>query len=106
FNKIAYQPKNIPEYEKGKPIILSGIEEANRGHDQRVYDLLKDDYYFERYKLREWWAPDEGKFWSAPFGEKVNMLWKRFIYRDVWNDLGSYDFVVYIRKDLKEFWQQ
>lgn len=106
FNKIAYQPKNIPEYEKGKPLILSGIEEANRGHDQRVFDLLKDEYYFERYKLREWWAPDEGKFWSAPLGEKINMLWKRFIYRDVWNELGSYDFVVYIRKDLKEFWQQ
>ncbi len=106
FNKIAYQPKNIPEYEKGKPLILSGIEEANRGHDQRVFDLLKDDYYYERYKLREWWAPDEGKFWSAPLGEKINMLWRRFIYRDVWNDLGSYDFVVYVRKDLKEFWQQ
>jgi len=106
FNKIAYQPKNIPEYEKGKPLILSGIEEANRGHDQRVFDLLKDDYYYERYKLREWWAPDEGKFWSAPLGEKINMLWRRFMYRDVWNDLGSYDFVVYVRKDLKEFWQQ
>ena len=25
FKKIAYQPKNIPEHEKGKPIILSGI---------------------------------------------------------------------------------
>ncbi|MCX8092989.1 MAG: TIGR03663 family protein [Candidatus Goldbacteria bacterium] len=106
FNRIAYQPKNIPEYEKGKPLILSGIEEANRGHDQRVFDLLKDEYYYERYKLREWWAPDEGKFWSAPLGEKINMLWRRFIYRDVWNDLGSYDFVVYVRKDLKEFWQQ
>ncbi|HDQ26267.1 MAG TPA: TIGR03663 family protein [bacterium] len=112
FKKIAYQPRNIPESEKGKPIILSGIEEAARGHDQRVYDLLKDEYYYERYKLRDWWAPDEKKWWSAPLlskpGQqgKIEMLWRRFMYREVWNDLGSYDFVVYIRKDLKEFWQQ
>jgi hypothetical protein len=32
------------------------------------------------------------------------MLWNRYIYRDVWNDLGSYDFVVYVRKDLMQYW--
>jgi len=106
YNKIAYQPKNIPENEKGKPLILSGIEEANRGHDQRVYELLKDDYVFTRYKLREWWAPDEKKWWGAKFSEKVRLLWERFMYRDVWNDLGSYDFVVYVRKDIAELWRQ
>lgn len=111
FKRIAYQPKNIPEYEKGKPLILSGIEEANRGHDQRVYDLLKDDYAYTRYKLREWWAPDEKKWWDAPLFSKPNqqgkieMLWRRFMYREVWNDLGSYDMVVYVRKDLEKFWR-
>lgn len=111
FKKIAYQPKNIPDHEKGKPIILSGIEEANRGHDQRVYDLLKDDYSVTRYKLREWWAPDEKKWWNAPLFSKPNqpgkieMMWDRFMYRSVWNDLGSYDMVVYIRKDLEKYWR-
>ncbi|OPZ65936.1 MAG: hypothetical protein BWY84_00358 [Candidatus Aerophobetes bacterium ADurb.Bin490] len=26
------------------------------------------------------------------------------MYRDVWNDLGSYDMVVYVRKDLEKYW--
>jgi uncharacterized protein (TIGR03663 family) len=126
FKKIAYDPKDIPMGELGKPIILSGIEEANPGHDQRVKDLLTGDtimlngksvkktpdqmYYYERYKLREWWAPDRDKWWKAPpFSQpgvpgKIEMLWKRFMYRDVWNDLGSYDFVVYVRKDLEKYW--
>jgi uncharacterized protein (TIGR03663 family) len=120
YKKIAYEPKNIPEYQLGKPLILSGIEEANPGHDQRVKDLLTGDtkvvngktvkkepneiYYCERYKLREWWAPDREKFNKASLSDKYTMLWKRFMYRDVWNDLGSYDFVVYVRKDLEKFW--
>ncbi len=104
YKKIAYEPKNVPEYQLGKPLILSGIEEANPGHDQRVKDLLSKDYYFERYKLREWWAPDENKWWKAPLGEKFTMLWKRFMYRDVWNELGSYDFVVYVKKEYEKYW--
>jgi hypothetical protein len=121
FNKIAYQPKNIPEFEMGKPLILSGIEEANQGHDQRVKDMLTSEtkvvngktvpklpteiYVPTRYKLREWWAPDHAKFNNAKFGEKVKMLYDRFMYRDVWNDLGSYDFIVYVRKDLEKYWR-
>jgi hypothetical protein len=121
FKKIAYQPKNIPEFEMGKPLILSGIEEANQGHDQRVKDMLTSEtkivngktvpklpteiYVYTRYKLREWWAPDENKFWKAKAGEKFKMLYDRFMYRDVWNELGSYDFVVYVRKDLEKYWR-
>jgi uncharacterized protein (TIGR03663 family) len=121
FNKIAYEPKNIPDFEMGKPLILSGIEEANQGHDQRVKDMLTSEtkvvngktvkklpteiYVYTRYKLREWWAPDEGKFWRAKLGDKFKMLYDRFMYRDVWNELGSYDFVVYVRKDLEQYWK-
>jgi len=121
FNKIAYEPKNIPDFEMGKPLILSGIEEANQGHDQRVKDMLTSEtkvvngktvkklpteiYVYTRYKLREWWAPDEGKFWRAKLGDKFKMLYDRFMYRDVWNELGSYDFVVYVRKDLEQYWR-
>ncbi len=114
FNKIAYHPKHIPAVEKEKnkaPIILSGIEEANKGHDRRVYELLTTPgedgtvYVPTRYKLREWWAPDENKWWDAPFSEKIEMLKNRLLYREVWNDLGSYDFVVYVRKDLEKYWR-
>jgi hypothetical protein len=121
FNKIAYEPKNIPDFEMGKPLILSGIEEANQGHDQRVKDMLTSEtkvvngktvkklpteiYVYTRYKLREWWAPDEGKFWRAKMGDKFKMLYDRFMYREVWNDLGSYDFVVYVRQDLEKYWR-
>jgi uncharacterized protein (TIGR03663 family) len=120
FKKIAYDPKNVPDGEIGKPVILSGIEEAAAGHDQDVRARLTKDtklpdgrvvsYVGTRYKLREWWAPDERKWWDAPmFSEqnrpgKFEMLWDRYIYREVWNDLGSYDFVVYVRKDLMQYW--
>jgi uncharacterized protein (TIGR03663 family) len=120
FNKIAYDPKNVPDSEIGKPIILSGIEEAAPGHDLDVRARLTKEtkmpdgsivsYVGTRYKLREWWAPDEKKWWDAPlFSQpnvpgKLEMLWNRFMYREVWNDLGSYDFVVYVRKDLMKYW--
>jgi uncharacterized protein (TIGR03663 family) len=121
FRKIAYDPKNVPENEMGKPLILSGIEEANQGHDQRVKDMLTSDtkivngktvkkdpkeiYIYTRYKLREWWAPDREKFWRATLGDKMKMLYDRFMYREVWNELGSYDFVVYVRQDLEKYWR-
>ncbi|MCE5299780.1 MAG: TIGR03663 family protein [Spirochaetia bacterium] len=106
FKKIAYEPKNIPESRIGSPIILSGIEEANAGHDLRVKEMLDKDYVATRYKLREWWAPDEKKWWEQmKFGEKMDWLWKRFMYRDVWNELGSYDMIVYVRRDLEKYWR-
>jgi len=110
YKKIAYPPKMIPDSDVGKAIIFSGIEEANAGHDAAVKAKLENDYVAFRYKLREWWAPDEKKWWSAPLFSapnkpgKIEMMWKRFMYRDVWNDLGSYDMVVYVRKDLEKYW--
>jgi uncharacterized protein (TIGR03663 family) len=120
YNKIAYDPKNVPDSEIGKPVILSGIEEAAPGHDLDVRARLTKDtkmpdgsivsYVGTRYKLREWWAPDEKKWWDAPLFSQTNvpgkleMLWNRYMYREVWNDLGSYDFVVYVRKDLMKYW--
>ena len=100
----------IPDGDVGKAIIFSGIEEANVGHDAAVKAKLENDYVAFRYKLREWWAPDERKWWSAPLFSspgkpgKIEMMWDRFMYRDVWNDLGSYDMVVYVRKDLEKYW--
>lgn len=105
FRRVAYPPKNIPESDVGKPIILSGIEEAAPGHDKRVKELLDPQYVGIRYKLREWWAPDVNKFMRASLRDKITMLWRRFMYREVWNELGSYDFVVYIRKDLEKYWR-
>ena len=68
--------------------------------------MLEEDYIYTRYKLREWWAPDEKKWWkNMKFSEKMGWLWKRFMYRDVWNELGSYDMVVYVRKDLEKYWR-
>jgi uncharacterized protein (TIGR03663 family) len=122
FKKIAYDPKDIPRGEMGKPLILSGIEEANQGHDERVRQMLTSDtkvddsgktvkkkpeeiYVYTRYKLREWWAPDREKFNKAGFGDQFKMLYDRFMYRDVWNDLGSYDFVVYVSQPLEKYWR-
>jgi len=120
FTRVAYPPKQIPDSDIGKPIILSGIEEAAAGHDATTKLRLTSDTKIEngrtvkktdkeiyvpfRYKMREWWAPDEARWWKAPLGEKISLLWKRFMYRDVWSDLGSYDFVVYVRKDLEKYW--
>jgi hypothetical protein len=124
FRKIAYDPKNVPESEMGKPIILSGIEEANQGHDERVKEMLTSDtkmdpatgkmvkkkpeeiYVYTRYKLREWWAPDRDKYNRATLGEQLKMLYDRFMYRDVWNDLGSYDFIVYVSQPLEKYWRE
>ncbi|MFP4466614.1 MAG: flippase activity-associated protein Agl23 [Candidatus Goldiibacteriota bacterium] len=107
YNNIAYPPRNIPKSAKGKKaIILSGIEEASRGHDERVRKMLEDEYVYQRFHLREWWAPDNNKWKNAPPGEKIKMLFDRVVYRDVWSPLGAYDFVVYVRKDIQKYWWQ
>ena len=63
-----------------------------RVHDKDTFDMLTGDYVTQsvngvnkqvkktsdtqyyvpyRYKLREWWAPDEPTWWKAPFNEKM-----------------------------------
>ncbi len=104
FKAVSY-PHPISEGDKGKPIILSGIEVAAPGHDDMVKQLLKDDYVGTRYKLREWWAPDVEAFKKFTLQEKISWLWKRYMYRDIWSPLGSYDFIVYVRKDLEKYFR-
>jgi len=104
FKAVSY-PHPISQGDKGKPLILSGIEVAAPGHDDMVKQLLSDQYIGYRYKLREWWAPDVDMFMKFSLGEKINWLWKRYIYRDVWSPLGSYDFMVYVRKDLDKYFK-
>ncbi|MEI7640316.1 MAG: flippase activity-associated protein Agl23 [bacterium] len=104
FKKVSY-PHPVTASDRGRPLILSGIEAAAAGHDEQVAALLKDGYVAYKYKLREWWAADENMFSNMSLKDKITALWKRFMYRDVWSPLGSYDFVVYVRKDLEKYWK-
>jgi uncharacterized protein (TIGR03663 family) len=82
------------------PIILSGVEMAAPGHDDRVAQLLAQDYVAQRYKLRVWWAPDAEAFFNDTFGGKMKKIWDLVVYRQPWSGLGSYDMIVYVRKDV------
>ncbi len=82
------------------PLIISGVEMAAPGHDDRVAELLAEKYIAQRYKLRVWWAPDAQAFFNDTLGGKLEKAWKLFMYREPWSGLGSYDMIVYVRKDV------
>jgi len=103
FKNVGY-PKFSPEQAEGSidknPVIITGVEMAAAGHDDRVAQLLAQDYIGQRYKLRVWWAPDGNAFFSDTFAGQLKKAWRLFLYREPWSGLGSYDMVVYVRKDV------
>jgi uncharacterized protein (TIGR03663 family) len=103
FTQVGY-PKFTANQAEGSieknPVILSGIEMAAPGHDDRVRVLLENDYVSQRYKLRVWWSPDKQLFLGDTLAGMAMKFWRLFMYREPWNGLGSYDMVVYVRKDL------
>ncbi len=103
FKFVGY-PKFTANQAEGtiekNPIIITGVEMAAPGHDERVAQLLAADYVAQRYKLRVWWAPDPNVILDDTLGGQLQKIWRLFIYREPWNGLGSYDMIVYIRKDV------
>lgn len=103
FKYVGYPKYSADTPEGGiekNPIILSGVEMAAPGHDDRVAQLLAQDYVAQRYKLRVWWAPDGNAFFNDTLGGKLKKAWRLFLYREPWSGLGSYDMIVYVRKDV------
>jgi predicted membrane-bound mannosyltransferase len=103
FKNVGY-PKYSSNQAEGtiekNPIIISGVEMAAPGHDERVAQLLAADYVAQRYKLRVWWAPDPNVILDDTLGGQIQKLWRYFMYREPWSGLGSYDMIVYVRKDV------
>ncbi len=104
FKHVGY-PKYTATQSEGSieknPLIISGVEAAAPGHDDRVAELLAEEYTAQRYKLRVWWSPDSNLFLNDTWAGKCKKAWKLFMYREPWSGLGSYDMIVYIRKDLE-----
>jgi uncharacterized protein (TIGR03663 family) len=103
FKNVGY-PKYSANQAEGtiekNPIIISGVEMAAPGHDERVAQLLAADYVAQRYKLRVWWAPDPNVLLDDSLGGQMQKLWRYFMYREPWSGLGSYDMIIYVRKDV------
>jgi uncharacterized protein (TIGR03663 family) len=103
FKYVGY-PKFTANQAEGSiektPLIITGVEMATPGHDERVAQLLAADYVAQRYKLRVWWAPDPNVIFDDTMGGQLQKIWRLFIYREPWNGLGSYDMIVYVRKDV------
>ena len=103
FKHVGYPKYSATQAEgtiEENPIIISGIEMAAPGHDDRVAELLAEKYIAQRYKLRVWWAPDSGMFLNDTFAGKAKKVWRLFMYKEPWSGLGSYDMIVYIRRDV------
>lgn len=107
FKYVGY-PKYTATQAEGtiekNPIIISGVEMAAPGHDDRVAQLLAEDYVAQRYKLRVWWAPDARAFFNDSWSGKLKKAWRLFFYKEPWSGLGSYDMIVYIRKDVEHLY--
>lgn len=76
-------------------------------HEQNIGPLLAGDYVSERYPLR-WWFPEENYRSLTPSTVLSNLtsmdslgkLARYYLYRDLSEPLGSYDFLLYVKKDL------
>lgn len=108
FKSVGY-PKYTSTQAQGtieeNPIIITGVEMAAPGHDDRMAELLAEKYVAQRYKLRVWWAPDARVFLNDTLAGKAKKAWRLFMYKEAWSGLGSYDMIVYVRKDVAYlFW--
>ncbi len=87
------------------PIVLVGMENS---HDTQVKQLLGSKYVSQRYRLR-WWFPEDTTYRGLTPGiilsglanaQDRSKLWRYLIYRETPTELGSTDFVVFVRRDL------
>lgn len=104
FDKIGY-PATITATSNEEIILIA------KDSDARMKPILKD-YVGEQYTLRWWWLVDLSnwhdnkanqtnyfKFWTSP------ELWKWIFTRQVWSIKGTYDGMLYVRKDkAQEVW--
>jgi len=74
--------------QSGAPVIIAAWE--NR---EAVNRVLGRRYIAERYKLREWWN-------STVEDRSLRRLWRFYFYREPLSPLGSYDVLLYVRRDL------
>lgn len=87
------------------PIVLVGME---NNHDTQVKAVLGSKYISQRYRLR-WWFPEDTTYRGLTPGiilsgltnaQDRTKLWRYLIYRETPTELGSTDFVVFVRRDL------
>jgi uncharacterized protein (TIGR03663 family) len=87
------------------PVVLTGME---NGRDTQMKQQLGSKYVSQRYRLR-WWFPEDTTYRNLSFGGIVqglldsknrNKLWRYLIYRETPSDLGSTDFIMFVRRDL------
>lgn len=87
------------------PVVLTGME---NGRDTQMKQQLGSKYVSQRYRLR-WWFPEDTTYRNLSFntiiqglldGNSRNKLWRYLMYRETPSDLGSTDFVMFVRRDL------
>ena len=107
FRFVGYPRFKLTDKEEDivkHPVILSGIEIADTGHDDHVAKLLASNYVSHRYRLRVWWSPDWDAFFKDSLLGKISKVWRLFAYREPWNPIGSYDMMVFIRRDVEHLY--
>jgi uncharacterized protein (TIGR03663 family) len=87
------------------PVILTGVD---NGRDQQMQQLLGSKYVAQRYRLR-WWFPEDTTYRGlTPVGivqdllnaQDRTKLWQFLMYRQTPSELGSTDFMLFVRRDL------
>ncbi len=87
------------------PVVLAGME---NGRDAQLKQVLGAKYVSQRYRLR-WWFPEDTTYRGLTPGNIVasllnpqdrTRLWRFLLYRETPSDLGSTDFVLFVRRDL------
>jgi uncharacterized protein (TIGR03663 family) len=87
------------------PVVLTGME---NGRDTQMKQQLGSKYVSQRFRLR-WWFPEDTTYRNLSvtgivqglLDAKVRTkLWRYLMYRETPSDLGSTDFMMFVRRDL------
>ncbi len=98
---VRYFNRQVPSIPKDAPVVIAAAE-----NEDVVRPFLGDKYVAERHALR-WWLQESykrvtlGSLISSPL-DYLRAGMNYFLFRRVDEPLGSYDFILYIRKDMAE----
>jgi len=91
-------PTSAEDAQRGIAILASTQKQSS------VEPFLAGNFSREHMKLRAWWIADNKKLlsylWKNGFEEFFKILYRFIFFRQVWNETGSTDYMLYMKKDF------
>lgn len=127
-SQIGFGPPMTADKVPDFPVAMTGYDNGNiPDHDQRVADSFKATHNPYPVRFRRWWAPDKNALLQGSTSDVAGRLFRLYMYREPWmggpirnpqfsdyvypkgdsinSPFGSFDAVVWVRKDVDRYFQ-